>query len=562
MIQKSVRAQSCAAASLFILAASPALAQSPLVHLPLDGSAANQGAAGTAELIVPDGADQPQFVPGHIGQALSLGKGGAVAIAYEFNQTDQPRATVTMWIKLEQDTPYERELLSLGPGNGLLFRVTGKRSINVRSYREATHDKAFPLGEWVFVAGVVDNEAGTIRIQQNDDVFEATGLDIRAPNSLTVTAPGEDERKHYIFVGADDFNSAGKEIKPVTLDDVRLYAGALSPSQIDAIRNAGPSQPADAPEDEQTAIGETEKNDSSVYAELPQDVTRTVPETATPDKLPDANEPGPSATTRPAGPPIASMPDDGPKITAGLPPAEEADDAPSYETIGTADRDLSGIDTSTVDKTIDLSKEAANEQEESEPPAKTAQNAGPETSSAGGKIYAKGEPQYSALTGAKGDCIDRVDLSEQFIRRIGWIEDADKPCAVQLEGVGADYFDSPERNVIVWEKGCYGYAHYNFNVELDDATAIGRIQVCESSTPGSKRVKGVKIYGDVINPDGSTTYHPAASTRELTNCGTWRQDVLCPTGSLSTGLVIHYNANNDRPAITGFQLICRAVGLR
>lgn len=328
--------QPCAAAGFLIFAGSPAFAQAPLVHLPLDGSIANQGGAGAAQLIVPDGADRPAFVAGAIGQGLLFGKGGVIAIPYQFDQADHPRATITMWVKIDDDRHFERELFSLGPGNGLLLTVTGTSRVRVRSARSATHEKAFPLGEWVFVAGVVDNDAGAIRIYQNDDAFEASGLKIGKPSALTVAAPGSSERKHYIFIGADDFNSGAKENRHVALDDVRLYGDALSPDALKAVRRAGESRiavvkdrnpaPASVPEDTGKAIDR-----SGAPTELPEDVRQTekdAPQTKQAAQLPS---PGPKLE----GPaPVERTPDQGLSIPEGLPgqtiedEIEAATDAP------------------------------------------------------------------------------------------------------------------------------------------------------------------------------------------------------------------------------------------
>ncbi len=322
-------AKAGAAVGAMALAWSPAYAQAPLVHLPLDGSVSNQGSAGAAELVIPEGAEQPEFVAGRSGQALAFGKGGAVVIPYEFNQSDHPRATVTMWVKLDDHKPYERELFSLGPGSGLLLTVTGKAGIKIRSSRTAVHERAFPVGEWVFVAGIVDNDAGTIRIHQNDDVFEASGLDIRTPHSLSVARPGDAAHRHYIFVGADDFNSAGKEVRNVAVDEVRLYGEALSPKQISVLRREGATRIADAKAGKTAPSGPSGSDvrtidRSGAPTELPKDVRRTEP-------VADLPSPG-QELEAPA--PVERTPDQGLSIPEGLPgqtikdEIEAATDAP------------------------------------------------------------------------------------------------------------------------------------------------------------------------------------------------------------------------------------------
>ena len=549
--------------SILSLYAMPAHAQSPLVQLPLDGSVANSGNAGVAELLSPEGADPPQFVAGHDGQALSLGKGGGVAIPYEFNQEEHPQATVTMWIRIDQDSPYERELLSIGPGNGLLMTVSGQRKISVRSYRSAMHDTAFPLGEWVFVAGVVDNDAGAIRIQQNDGIFEATGLDIRKPSSLSVTAPGSDERKHYIFVGADDFNSAAKEMKHIALDDVRLYDYALSQSEVDVVRSGGPTAIADAPD---TGSGDA----PIVVAEIPKGTTRPLPDTTTVGGLGGEGE---SEAQRPNYPDIKPVPDSGPDITGALPDAEETSDAPSWEDIGTGGRDFSGMDTGKGPRPIDLPEEAQKEQAEN-----MAGSGGDEAvieqrqglaASDTKKVYAIGEKSYSGISGIRGDEAVQLDLVSTFIRYLQTAEENNRPCNVEISGIQGDYFPGDPTEWKQWigckDKGKDGATGFGgVSVALGFDVAIGRLQVCRSNQAGSDRIKGLFVHGMTIAADGTTSYSPDNYAKnQNSNCGEWLQDVSCPASTLATGIVIHYREGSSlRRRIVGMQLICRDIGVR
>lgn len=90
-------------------------------------------------------------------------------------------------------------------------------------------------------------------------------------------------------------------------------------------------------------------------------------------------------------------------------------------------------------------------------------------------------------------------------------------------------------------------------------TAIKSLSVCTASNSHG-RIKGLQVYGEEINEDGTTSNVPSASTRERPNCATWHRTLICPDRSLATGLVVHYNANNRGPdEATGLQLVCRNI---
>lgn len=319
-----LRIRGLVSSTTFLMAiAASAAAQEPLVHLPLDGSVHNLGAAGEAKLVVPEGADTPAFVEGRFGKALSFGKGGVVAIPYEFDQGDFPRATITMWVKVEADFSAERELFSLGPGNGLLLTISDKRKVFVRSNRQAMHDKAFPVGEWIFVSATVDMTTGTIGLQQNDDLKTVTGLDTRTPYSLTVAGPPDGEQQHYIFVGADDFNSAGRERRPVILDDVRLYPEVLDAAQIEAIRRGPVSASDEVPASPDVGVIDRER-----IGALPPTVSKPLPDTRIGDIKAEqpSSEIGETEKNIAAPPTIGTLPDRKLAIPDGLPGEEVLED--------------------------------------------------------------------------------------------------------------------------------------------------------------------------------------------------------------------------------------------
>ena len=108
-------------------------------------------------------------------------------------------------------------------------------------------------------------------------------------------------------------------------------------------------------------------------------------------------------------------------------------------------------------------------------------------------------------------------------------------------------YEGQDREVILWGEN----------------VGIGRIRVCNRNS--NDRLKGIQIWGDQINADGTTTYREETDSEEFPNCnGHWSSSVLCPGDTLATGLVVHANdlGGDDRAEIVGLRLICRSIGVR
>ena len=80
------------------------------------------------------------------------------------------------------------------------------------------------------------------------------------------------------------------------------------------------------------------------------------------------------------------------------------------------------------------------------------------------------------------------------------------------------------------------YETLDREVSLGSA-AIGRLDVCNSSF--NRRLKGIRIWGETINDDGSTSFYPGSDSEEFPNCdGNWSPSVMCPGDRLATGVVV------------------------
>ncbi|PQA89607.1 LamG domain-containing protein [Hyphococcus luteus] len=219
--------------------------------------------------------------------------------------------------------------------------------------------------------------------------------------------------------------------------------------------------------------------------------------------------------------------------------------------------DLSRLPTGAPDPQYDspeAAEEAAREREEAEAAAEEARDH-QQGLEAAGKPRPVGEPKFSGLTGYEGEDTIRMDLRNEFLNHISWWERTNRPCRIGL-------------NIGRQTRGCGSYSEHShkqvsLNQDPQDLFGIGSIEVC-SSFNGNKRMKGLRISGDKINKDGSTTYWPNVHTDTRPNCGEWHKAVLCPSDTLATGLIVHWNEHGlmSTKEIVGLQLICREIGLR
>ena len=102
-----------------------------------------------------------------------------------------------------------------------------------------------PRDEWVFVAGVWDYTNQTMRLHQNEAQQEFSGLQmdldpakrmVLAETPLWNPPDNPSAKDHYVFIGGQNFQSFGQTATNMAMDDVRLFARALSAGEVDAIR--------------------------------------------------------------------------------------------------------------------------------------------------------------------------------------------------------------------------------------------------------------------------------------------------------------------------------------
>ena len=222
-----------------LMCAPAAQSQELILHLPLDGSPAVKGGTGEAKFYTAEGSSEPVPVEGVVGQALLFEGESVIATPFNLDHAQYPQVTVTAWIREQPLARGTRAILSTGSsaglrladGGGTLGIKVGKTGINFRK-----HDVA--EDQWVFVAGVVDVQAGTARLHQDDVHEQSVARDPSTKPPRTFANPDDEgaENQPYVFIGANDFRTWGATARPLAIDDVRVYAGALDEAQIDAIR--------------------------------------------------------------------------------------------------------------------------------------------------------------------------------------------------------------------------------------------------------------------------------------------------------------------------------------
>ena len=354
LIHKSIYSFFCLALCFAISA--PLKAQELLFHLPLDGSLQNNGSIGGAPaLYTKDSASVPTYVAGYSGQAMQFAynQKAAIALPYELHPQSTPQVTFTAWVKQDPGASGSRTVVSSGLArvgvNG--GKVAAKAGAQGVQFGSTMNDS-----EWVFIAAVFDVNARTVRLHQGSDVMTETNVDMSTSAPPTFNNPNDPDadKQAYLFVGANQFKTYGMSQRGVVIDDMRVYAGAMSEPEINALRNSDPveapstpdvasgdpspdSTPPSAPESSPPSTDTAESTDTS---DQPADTTSNDSNTATDETV--ASIPDNITGPQPADTAIGTPP------TVRTPPAPESSgrDLSLPESISDPQPNTTGIDPS------------------------------------------------------------------------------------------------------------------------------------------------------------------------------------------------------------------------
>jgi hypothetical protein len=540
------------------------------VTLPFDGNAA----PGT--IVTGAGATAPSFVPGQSGQAIYFSDESAVAVPAEIDPRSTPQISITAWIKRSPTSNYgwlidsgsNLSLPSLRLSGGKLAG-RGGRDLKTMSISSA----AIPPDEWTFIAGIWDFSARSMQLYKGDqsELFDNLRMDLNVPTQIgeqkEVAGPGG-ATGVFVTIGAVDFINFGGDVNGVAIDDVRIYKRALSAGEITTLAGGGalaPEAPATPEDDPDTA--ETNPAEASPKPEPVE------------GKKPDAETPGladPRVSPRDPSDGL-SLPEES-TGDSGLPPAEGYDekaysptpeDKPKAAGKGKTRKPAKEkAQEAAREKARKASEEAAARRKEEEAARRKAEQKAAEEEAArkaeeenaavpGGKPFPVGDPVITRISGGQGGVERRLELARggPFMERIAWFEKADRPCRIEISGKG--------KTGLRFLEFC-GNPSWVGMILTDGNRPIAAIQVCNNRRNSKNRLKGIRVWGDTINPDGTTSRGYSSDEDELANCTQWDQIRRCPENYLATGVVIV--ADDPGGAFNeyfrGLRLICRRVEMR
>lgn len=475
-------------------------------YFTFDGNLQDSGGNGYhGQMIGEDGARaSAQFVEGKHGQALQLDGTSAMRSFIDLHYEACPQAAFTAWIQsTEDERTGVQYIVSTGSGRWLGVHTLGT-SLVLNGPANGINQSGVLRANagWIFVAGVYDYETKSYTFYvRNRGVTKKLG-NLRNPEEA-------------LWVGA--FNDGmANPANGILIDDLRIYGQTLSADEISAIQvNAAAAQGTDT-----------------------QAAATTPPSEALPSCSAHSGcAPGNYCAWDHTCHPENHAPMQALEVMPGTAPVEG----------------------------FILDENARSENDETPDGPAARQSDEPVTENVA--PHPAGEPQESRLAGAEGNIRRRVDLVDNFMNKITWEQANQIPCEIMIGGWNSSHayqsLECASRFLMHEIPDEPGYRTLDREVTLNGKdSAIGRVRVCNRSS--NSRLKGIQIWGEQINTDGTTTYRDEADAEEFTNCnGNWSGSVLCPVGMLATGLVVHANdrGGDGKAEIVGLRLICRGISI-
>jgi hypothetical protein len=267
-----------------------------LAYFPFDGGSVEEAARGIASGVVvegeaafdgfgvvsedegPSGATTGEADPdGRYGDALAFtGESRRVLAPLDLDFGTHPRITVSLWVKVESDEAAERgHLLSTGRGadrtpglslqNGHVVAAAGGGRLH-------NYAAELEVGAWNHVAAIWDSETRTVRVYTNGRGDERAGIEDLDPGTIAAHGRSQSELENplrpewlptrHLVLGALGIQGF-REARGVSLDEVRIWSGALSEAELAEIMNAdsppplGPVAPPPPPPAERETVTET-----------------------------------------------------------------------------------------------------------------------------------------------------------------------------------------------------------------------------------------------------------------------------------------------------------------
>lgn len=566
-----------------------AAAQELLVHLPFDGSIENAGSGGTAELAGP----APTTVQGHIGGAMKF-DGQVVAVPVDLSPNQVSRVTVTAWVKADANAPDTSHwIVSSGtqgttPFLRLLKRRQGLKT-EIRGGRASLLSGDFsPAEQWVFVAGTVDIPAQQLRMQQDDTGYLRNGIrtDSLYDASTHINPNDSDaDPQAWVFIGARSFNTNLGAAAGVAMDDVRVYADALSSAQLADLKNGGGQTIADAgidlpgqPGGDITMPERQSPTDDILAERQGAGIQQIDPPDGIGSGSGTGSDQSPLTTSRPEERQLPDTEEIEQQVTDLA--REEAEARAAEREAAARQQALRAAE----EERLRQEQEEAEEEEQEPVRGEGRIGVGTLTVEAGEipegvrnfQIDSDEEHRTTVSGGGWGVIAGqlRVDLRRYAIHTIAWYEEGDRPCEVVITAYapGANRYEGVSGRA----EACNGDGGNNRSRQVvtlqPSGGVITSLRVCIRGpvvTPGlitippDGRMKGLDITGRYVSADGTLEGAPFPSdSAHRPNCDVdeIQDTVACPTGHVATGLVNHLKqTSRDNYFISGIQLICRSV---
>lgn len=551
-------------------------------HFTFDGSLADSGGSGNDGQFV-DSSGEPidrsgEFVPGKLGQALRLNGETTVFSELDLQTETCPQVSVTAWVFLEGFPKNSHGLISTGFGRGPRLAASSSNLSSWGGSNEIRAGLAIRPGIWIFIAGVWDYTAGVHRLYwRHRSMEEALGESKRPP-------------QEGFWIGAYAYGSKMmNRANGILIDDLKVHGKALTEDEVHAIRDAesesisacncgtGSSAPVDTPScsaDSDCPGGggfsgacyALSANQPRCYQRCDIDsdcgdgsscLSVTLP-AGTLDGICSNNSSSASSGSAAAGTVFATGPGrQSDAVTETLTGHMNENRAPDI-TYGSEEEGIAAAEAAAARR----EQEHRDSQTEDDVPDSSSDAPVSEsTPGESGALRPTGQPTVTGVVaGYSGYNQRSLDLEVRFLRTIGWWEQSDRPCYITI-AASDDAVIRTEGTLRLHERrGNCNSPGDPKGVRFDPANVlIEKLQVCNNNN-ANRRMKGLRINGEQVNSDGTTTSIAAVDSTEHPNCATWSRAIQCPADQYATGIVVHSNDGSGRnEQIVGLQLICRRV---
>lgn len=160
---------------------------------------------------------------------------------------------------------------------------------------------------------------------------------------------------------------------------------------------------------------------------------------------------------------------------------------------------------------------------------------------------------FTARSGPAGTATTDVGAASDVnaVNSISVGEHWDNPCwlrvgKAEINGANTSISDDYDRCTTTGPSETAGWLN-------NSSIFVNGIQVCTHAS--NNRLKGVRLFGGVIQANGTFVASGFMQEFERTNCNTWHSLVLCPAGQVATKIRVHHTGDT----INALSLGCREV---